>query len=61
MESGKLRWSQREHNCQETEIERLTEAEEATAEKEVTSRVQKDGGERERGDSVTAAICLSGL
>lgn len=61
MASGEIRWSQREHNCQKAEIERLTEAEEATAEKEVTSRIQKEGGERERGDSVTAAICLSGL
>lgn len=58
MESGEIRWSQREPNCQKTEIERLTEA---TVAKEVTSRIQEEGGERERGDGVTAAICLSGL
>lgn len=44
MESGEIGWSQREHKCQKAEIERLTEAEGATVEEEVTSRIQKERG-----------------
>lgn len=47
-ESVEILGKKRPENCQKTEIEGLMEVEEATVEKEVTSRIQKEGGERRR-------------
>lgn len=47
-ESVEILGKKRPENCQKTEIAGLMEVEEATVEKEVTSRIQKEGGERRR-------------
>lgn len=61
--SGEIRWSKHEksqtESWQKAEIEMLMEEEEATVEeKEATSRILKEGIEREEETvSVTGAIC----
>lgn len=57
MESGEIGGSQREHKCQKAEIERLTEAEGASVEKEVTSRILKERG-REEIARQQPSVCL---